>query len=267
MRDILVHIDDCDLFAPLYATAMATLAPLDARVRVLWIDNPPALPAFIRAQMGEGFESWQRKMAAERRDAAHGAFLAAPQGAEWVEMHGEPARVAARLGRCCDLIVVAQPDWHGGAQAGEAHVGEDLLFASGRPVLFLPRPRPGVPAGQGLGRRIVIAWNDSPQAARAVHDAVPFLTRAEHVALIGDIAGSDVEIVAHLRRLGVAVTAGTAPGSGADPATAILDFCDAQRADLVVMGAYGHSRLREYVLGGVTRQMLKRQGFGVLMAH
>lgn len=186
-------------------------------------------------------------------------------GPEWVELADDPAQLAARLGRCCDLIVVAQPDWSGGAQAGEAHVGEDLLFASGRPVLFLPRPRPGVEPGLALGRRVVVAWNDSPQSARAVHDALPFLLRAEHVALIGDGIGAETGIVAHLRRRGVAATA--SPDAGADPAAAILEFCDGQRADLVVMGAYGHSRLREYVLGGVTHQMLKRQGFGVLMAH
>lgn len=263
MRDILVHIDDGDHFAELYATALKALQGFDARVRVLWVDNPPALPSFVRAQIGEGVETVQRKMALELRAKVQAAFNANTGGGEWFERRGTPAQVAAQLGRCCDLIVVPQPDWTGSGQDGEAHIGEELLFRTGRPVLFIPR-RADV---ESVGRRIVIAWNDSAQSARAVHDAMPLLKKADSVDLIGGDPLADSEIIAHLERRGVTITRTTKVEDGEDSGPAIMRFCLEQGADMLVMGAYGHSRLREFVLGGATRFILKHQHLGVYMAH
>lgn len=263
MRDVLIHIDDGEHFADLYAVALKALDGMDARIRVLWVENPPTVPSFVRAQIGDGVEDVQRRMAQDMRDRVFAAFSANPGNAEWHEARGVPAQVATRLGRCCDLIMVPQPDWSGAGQDGESHIGEELLFSTGRPVLFIPRFTPV----QSLGRRIVVAWNASAQSARAVHDALPMLKAAARVDVIGSDPAGDAELIAHLEHRGVRVSRSTQVQDGEDPGPAIMRFCQEQGADMVVMGAYGHSRLREFVLGGATRYVLKHQNLGVFMAH
>ena len=134
---------------------------------------------------------------------------------------------------------------------------ERILFESGRPVLLVPpgwRQRP-------LGRTILVAWDGSRQATRAVADALPFLAAADNVFLVtiereapGGLAVAD--IAAHLRRLGLRCQQRTVTGAGTDTSTALLAECAAVGADLLVMGGYGHSRLREKLFGGVTRSLV-----------
>lgn len=263
MFDVLVHIDDPNRFSALYALARKAVTKLEPRLRVLWIDNPPVVPNFVRAQMGDGVEAVQRQLAQEVRDKVQAAFVAEGGDAQWIAEKGVPGEVAARYGRCADLIVVPQPDWSGAAQDGEAHVGEELLFSTGRPVLFLPRED----VTRCGGERIVVAWNDSPQAARAIHDSMPFLVQAKKVMLVGIEGGNTDEIVAHLTHRGVNVTLCSGIAEDDNPGLEILALCDQHQADMLVMGAYGHSRLREFVLGGATRYILKHQNLAVLMAH
>jgi len=145
---------------------------------------------------------------------------------------------------------------------------EKALFLSGRPVI-------AVPSGYGAftARKVIVAWDGSAQAARAANEAMPFLRAAEAVEIVavGGAAEADpsvpgAEFAPHLARHGVSVTVNDLPASGR-----VADTLRAQaglfRADMIVMGAYRHSRTREFVFGGVTRSLLRDCPVPLFLAH
>jgi len=146
---------------------------------------------------------------------------------------------------------------------------EAALFESGRPVLIVP---PGCETFSV--KRALIAWDGSASAARAVGDAIPFLSEAGEVEILSisgekdlstTIAGAD--LAPHLARHGIAVTVRNVALSRPDVASEIRHAAEAFGADLIVSGAYKHSRLREWLLGGVTQSLLKDATLPVLMSH
>jgi len=172
--------------------------------------------------------------------------------------------------RYADLAIVARSDSTalGGLPLG---VPQSIVLGSGRPVIVLP-PEPVASAGH----RVLVAWNASREAARAVADALPFLTRADAVQVLvvdaephptghGEEPGAD--IAQHLARHGAKVDVRRLSSGGVAVGRLILSGAAAFDADLVVMGAYGHSRLTEFVFGGATRTALQEAGLPVLMSR
>ncbi|ACA16105.1 UspA domain protein [Methylobacterium sp. 4-46] len=152
---------------------------------------------------------------------------------------------------------------------GDRGLIETLLFESGRPVIVVP---PGVESF--AAQRILVAWDGSAQAARAVHDALPFLKRAGAVEIVSvagekDLSGAvpGAELAPHLAHHGVAVTVTDLVAGDGDVAGTLRRHAAASRADLLVMGAYVHSLLREMVLGGVTQALLGSCPVPLLLAH
>ncbi len=139
------------------------------------------------------------------------------------------------------------------------------LFESGRPVLVAPAVAP-----QGIGRRIVVAWNGSQEAARAVAVAMPLLQAAEAVfvvtARVDDDAPSPTDLVRTLEINGIQASGSTVTATD-DVAAVLVAEARKLNADLLVIGAYSHSRLREFVLGGVTRDLIESVELPVLMVH
>ncbi|OCW58898.1 universal stress protein [Hoeflea olei] len=183
---------------------------------------------------------------------------------------GDSALSALVSARSADLVVVRQPDRS--ANEDMASNIEALLFEGGRPVLFLP------PSGKLAApiRRIVIAWDGSREAARAAHDALPLLKAAEAVDIVivdpdklpdidAPLAGTD--LAACLSRHGIHANVTTTSRGGGSTAKAIMAQATASNADLVVMGAYTHQRLREWLFGGVTRAFLENAPVAVLMSR
>ena len=176
-----------------------------------------------------------------------------------------PDEVAARM-RLADLIVMARPQgWLDDAHAG-LHA---VLFEAGRPVLLLPPGHRASPA-----HKIVIAWNGSEQAARAVAFALPLLAasgavhlfdRAEREAI--HAGRGPAELVEHLGRHGIAAEPVTAYDASASVGADLLRCCERLAADLLVMGSYSKSPLREFLLGGVTRHILADATLPVMMVH
>ncbi len=169
-----------------------------------------------------------------------------------------------RHGRLSDLIVIARP---GEESEGRLSANFDAaLFDSGRPILLVPT----APV-TGFGATVAIAWDRSREASRAIAAGLPFLTKAKKVVILtAREAGSDAEpseLAAYLALHGVdARTWAFTPGPGS-LGEALLGEAEKAEADLLVMGAYGHSRLREMVLGGVTRVILADAAIPVLMVH
>lgn len=179
---------------------------------------------------------------------------------------------AALVGRHSDLCVVGPVGGEGPEAATADAVFEGVMFGSGRPVLMLPR---GWREGS-IGKRVMVCWDGSKVAARAVADATPFLEAAEEVivAIVDPNPGEGgfgeepgVDIAAVIARHGAKVKVEILPRAGASTAERLLTAASDLQADLMVMGGYGHSRLREALFSGVSRQVFEGPVVPVLAAH
>jgi nucleotide-binding universal stress UspA family protein len=181
---------------------------------------------------------------------------------------GAAPSTLARIARRFDLSVIAQPEPN---QPALSRVFvEAALFETGRPLLIVPY----IQAAPLKLDRIMLCWDGSRSAARAVGDAVPFLLQSkatEIVMVSGEPAKSDelpgADIGHHLARHGIKAEVKVIASPEIDIADTILSYAADQSVDLLVMGGYGHSRMREFMLGGVTRGILASMTFPTLMSH
>jgi nucleotide-binding universal stress UspA family protein len=180
----------------------------------------------------------------------------------------DASRRFSRIARYFDVAVVGQPKPE--ASHVEAMIGESTLFEAGRPVIMLPY----VQRAPVRLDKVMVCWDGGGSAARAVGDAMPLLKRARKVeiVIIAHERGKPTEIEGvdlgrHLARHGLNVAVERIPGGDINVGEALLSRAADSGADLMVMGGYGHSRLREFVLGGVTRSILHSMTVPVLMSH
>lgn len=180
-------------------------------------------------------------------------------------------RVAAVHARYSDVAVMTRPSDGPGAELREEII-EGVLFHSGRPALIAP---PGW-SGKAIGKRVVVAWDASREATRALSEAKALLETAEQITVItvdakpkmfghGDQPGAN--IAGHLSRRDLRAEVRNVESMGRPASLAILEEATSLGADLVVMGGYAHSRLRELVFGGATRDLLRTATVPLLMAH
>lgn len=182
----------------------------------------------------------------------------------------EQARIASREARTADVFLALRlSDLD---KTVELHdVVEEVLFESGRHLFLVADQKT---FGQGFGHA-VIAWNRSREAARAVAEALPYLARSRAVTVIVVDRSAEAELpakqgeelVEYLRQHGINASIHVTKGRGLDTSSALLQEITDQKADLVVIGGYGHSRLREWLLGGVTYNLLRRSPVSLIIAH
>ncbi|MGZ3272520.1 MAG: universal stress protein [Caulobacteraceae bacterium] len=177
---------------------------------------------------------------------------------------GELAAETALRARTTDLVVLTRP---GAKDATDLPFAECVVRLSGAPCLMVP-PAPEPP---GPFDHVVVAWNGSRQAKRALDDALPFLKDAARVTLlyIGQAEGAHdlhANLVDHLARKGVHAVTAVAPKGERGPARTLLDWCADNGADLLVMGAFGHTPRAERWLGGATWTVLTTADLPVLMS-
>lgn len=183
----------------------------------------------------------------------------------WVEVVGRETDVIVAHGRLADLIVMGRS--RSEADSVAAATLNAALFESGRPVLVIPDPPP-----PKIGTRIAIAWNGSAESARSVSAVLPFLKDAEAVLVFSaptsrTPGGAAVGLIEFLAWHRISAIAEAVPEGTGSVGRAVLEAASAARADLLVMGAYTHSRLRELILGGVTHDVLAEARIPLLMAH
>jgi nucleotide-binding universal stress UspA family protein len=168
--------------------------------------------------------------------------------------------------RLADLVVVGQDDPDRPEPVRESLI-ESILFHAGAPLLLVPRKA----APKLDGRRVLIAWDGSITASHAVRSAMPFLKAAEIVDVVIVDDGKELptgqRVTAYLSRHGITVAPRTVPNPGRDVSAVVRQIAAETGAGLVVMGAYGHSRLLQWILGGATSGMLKSLTVPVLMTH
>jgi len=194
--------------------------------------------------------------------------------AEWRVDKTDVVQVAgavAEQARCCDLVVIGQQE-EGAITFEQQDLAGRLLLESGRPVLLVPH----FGTFKTVGNNVLIAWNASREAARAVFDALPILKRAQRVSILsvnpprsgdedGEILGT--EVAAALARHGVTAEVVQDFASDISVGDELLSRVSDLSCDLIVMGAYGRSRFREMVFGGATRDVLNHMTVPVLMSH
>lgn len=275
-KTILVHVNDERRVKGLIGVAAQLAQKFEAHLIGLYV--LPPVPTYGATSIGAGIV--KSGIAAFRKEAqrVHAAFEEACQGhqivAEW--RLGEPrqqgvAEVVLDQGRAADIIIASQRD-PGFDFSTLLDVPERLAIEAGRPVLVVPH----VGTYPTLGKRVTIAWNGRREVARATFDALPLLMAADNVRIVwvnpqseteraGDLP--TVEIAAALARHGVKCEASTMAAPDIRVADALLSgLCD-DGTDLLVMGAYGHSRFRELVFGGATRHIMDHMTVPVLMSH
>ena len=263
-RTIIVELQ-ADRFPAARLTAARALARrFGASLVGLHVMPPPFVPALWEGggavYLGPEIIATQTKAIQETKQRVKALFeeiCGADPAVSWREEEGEPGRRVAEVARSADLVITTSAQAASDSPAGLA---EGLLTAAGVPVLVLP---PNY-VGDG-GRTALVGWDGSREATRAVHAALPFLQEARTVVLcaIGGRPGLD-DASLMLQRHGVQVEPERVAGSDSDAGDILLARAVTHGADLLVMGAYGHTRLRELVFGGATRDVLKKAVLPVL---
>lgn len=276
-KDLLVLVDDTAASAARLDLAARLAAQSEAHLTGLYAVSDIMLPGYIEAEIPEELRANRRRSVQEQttRAANHFADVMRQHGltdrSEWLSAEGDPTIAAAVRGRYADLIIVGQPDPDRDRDQAIAQPA-DLLFESGRPLLVVPYTG----RFSSIGERVLVGWNGSREAARAIGDAMPLLTRAKRVVVmaanpkpgprgLGDEPCAD--IARHLSHHGCKVEATHVATDVVEPGDTLLNTAADEGCDLLVMGAYGRSRLRELVLGGMTRFMLHHMTVPVLMSH
>jgi nucleotide-binding universal stress UspA family protein len=285
MRGILVHVDEHRALHSVLICALLAARRFDSQIDGLHArpGAPRIIPvapegAFIPAsEIVEDLERADRdldRQLRERFDAfmrEHGvpAVASVLPGAEvaaaWRDEAVAGYEALGSTGRAYDLIAVARP--LPGAAVPSMSALEAALFESGRPVLIAPPTPPNK-----LGDVVVVAWNGSTETARTIGLAMPFLTKAETVVVLsveeGMVPGPSGGEVAHgLMRNGIAAKTQQIRAGERSTGAAILDQCRELGADLLLKGAYTHSRLRQMIFGGATSHILGAAALPVIMAH
>ena len=238
----------------LYIASLGTVAYSTLETVVFQVQEADDLYNTALAQR----EGWARRLAA-----------AGVEG-EWLVAQGEPVEAVCHAARWCDLIVAERPQLNADAPVGWGLVSR-TVFGAGVPVVVVPET--AKPAS--VGERILVAWNHSREAARAIHGALHLLRGAQQVlvldgaeqaSLVGARHLPALDLAAYFTRHGVnaefrpfTVTSGYGAG--------ILDAAHAAQSDLIVMGAWGHSRIAELVLGGATRHLFQHSDVPLFVAH
>jgi len=273
LKDILVYVDGSRETPSTLAAACELARGHDAHLTGLAVDRPPEIPGYASIEIPPSaleIIQAQRKEAAENaREMFEKAVSTAgiTNRSRWSLAKGMPLESLSFRARYADVVVVSQSNPDREESAGDDMV-DDLILICGRPVLVIPY----IGVAEKIGRRVLVAWNASREAARAVADAMPILEAAESVEIIavepnglGDAPGAD--IAEHLARHGIKATANKTTGLDIDVGDVLLNHIADSGADLMVMGAYGHSRMRELVLGGATRHLLQHMTVPVLLSH
>jgi nucleotide-binding universal stress UspA family protein len=176
-------------------------------------------------------------------------------------------RTLTQMSRLYDLNIVAQPDRSNPSQTD--FLSEAVLFGSGRPMLMIPY----ITLAPIKTDRVLICWDGGIPATRAVHDAMPFLRKAKTIDIVtvnekeGASEASSAALIAHLARRDLAATLYRITADTPNIHNAILSLAADNNSDLMVMGGYGHSRLREFILGGTTRGMFESLTVPALISH
>ncbi len=278
-KDLLIHVDTCDSCSDRIESAVSLAKRHDAHLKAVALALKSSVSSYLGIEIPSSLTEEQQRIVREATEAAMRMFEEAAKEAgisyetEIIECGAAKAPgILSFHARHADMTFVGQPDPDGRKGSFQESLLEGVLFASGRPVYIVPYV--GRPHMEH--RKAVIAWDGGRKAVRAVNDALPLLKAREEVFVVvvnpdkrkdvhGPRPGRD--IARHLERHGVNVTVVPLimPEAAAD--TVILNYLTETGSDLLIMGAYSHSRLREKAFGGVTNTIIHHMTTPVVMSE
>ncbi|HUC51212.1 MAG TPA: universal stress protein [Xanthobacteraceae bacterium] len=275
IRDIVVNLNVAKGGGPVGDYAVSIADALEAHLAGVVFVYDPIVPVsvtgYIPAEVVERQQADNEASAKTALDRFAEATRRAALSAEPLRINASLAGAGehfARIARRFDLAVVGQAEPE--TSSVDDIIAETTLFESGRPMIVVPY----IQKGPLKLDKVMVCWDGSRQAARAIGDAMPLLAKAGKVEIIiitnepgkqDEIEG--VDIGQHLARHGLKIEVERIPGGDVDVADALLSHAADSGADFMVMGGYGHSRLREFVLGGVTHSIFQSMTVPVLMSH
>jgi nucleotide-binding universal stress UspA family protein len=255
-KDILVYLDPTDEARNRLRLAVAIAQVHGARLTGVDASSEAALSGAwgdLASRIGPEFE------AAIKKAGLVGRFVEASAA----------LTTGGEYGLCVDLVIAPRPEGEARALV-RSEIPDETLLASGAPMLLLPHywnPSP-------VGENIVVAWNASREAIRAVHDAMPLLAKAKKVTIFtfsereSALHATSEMLADHLLRHGVAAQISDWIDTGEMTALeALFASLDTQNADLIVAGAFGHSRLFEHLFGGVSLDLMQQPTAPILVSH
>ncbi|MBA2409906.1 MAG: universal stress protein [Gammaproteobacteria bacterium] len=272
MKDLIVHVEGSTRCTARIDYAARMAQRFNARLVGVYASQAPVMPlddgllqglegAVTAPESGE----YDVQIAHAESEAAEETFKRCVARhavtARWRTMAGGAADVMIAYARFADLAIVSQ------THAGSVDIAADVALRAGRPVLVVPHTK-HLSADAG---HVMVAWDASREAARALHDAMPLLRAALRVTLLSigpaEKMPPGVDIVEHLAAYGVHVESEQDDGGERERGRCLMARAAARRCDLIVMGAYGHSPLRQRMLGGTSSYVLKHMTVPVLMSH
>ena len=268
IKDVLVLLDASSEAASSYALSFTSACEARLTGAVLVVD-PTTTTAFAEAPSGFLTTALDEERTAARQILERFASRAQEAGVAVDTETPEAAfndieQTLGAFARHFDLTIIEQPNPD--VRTKRESAIEAALFASGRPVLVVPY----VHRAPLQLEQVLVAWDGSATAARALGDALPLLARAKNLQVVSVVDGNEStsgpRIVRHLEQHSITAKFHSLPGAD-DPTDALLSYAADCRADLLVMGGYGHSRFREFLLGGTTRGILGSMTLPVFMSH
>jgi len=281
IKDILVHLDGTSRDEERLRQAEIIASASQAHVKGLLTNLMPDIP--LIAPMDGGATAAEILVSLNEEALAAGEALQKklaerlarlPVSNEVRRLDGTLGQIshdAASEARTADLFIMSPPyDPNGPAQWDTLF--ETVLFGGGRGILTVP---PGHRPADAI-RRILVCWRDTREAARAAAEAAPFFEKATKITILmvdpeqsqkGERTEPVTDIAKHICRFGAPVETKVAQSEGRDVSEVIVDQARRISADLIVMGGYGHSRARQWIMGGATRNTLSTAEFPILMAH
>lgn len=274
-KTILVHITADSRCLERFDIAVKMAKSFDASLLAIHAILPFNPPGYIVPQMRAEVIDAQKSAAldilakTERPLREHLASLAFPNHVAWHKESNDPFVALCEHVKYADLAVIGQSDPVDDS-GSPLDLPERFVLSGGRPVLVIPHTG----SFTTVGKDILVAWNASREASRAITAALPLLKRANKVHLLSVEPGHDeslsdscIQMTRYLERHDVKVDQRRSPGGELDIGNDLLSRVADLGADLIVMGGYGHSRFREWVLGGATRTILETMTVPVLMSH
>lgn len=274
MKDILVHLNDTDTLASRVGAACAIARQFEAGISGIFtkrqlmyevygtLVNPDTVDEFLMAQ----------NEAAGKAKAMFEKLLKvnSPTGDirnKYIEVTGDPTQKLVRYACVHDLVVVGKGQQENHKEELES-LAANVVLESGRPILLVPSKL----KSDDIGKSILVAWNGTAEAARAVHDAMPLLQAAESVNVVTfhpakNESHSVLDITEHLEHYNVIFDVSDTTSEDYEIMSNMRRLIDSFETDLVVMGAYGHSRFREYILGGVSRSAIRDLSVPLFLSH
>lgn len=273
VQDILVHVDRTHATEARLNYAVALAKAYDAHLTALYVSpkletahlTTVDFPAELMAKQASKHNERASAVKAQCEEKANNAGISL----NWVEAVGAMDKTIMAYAAACDYLILGQaaeddPNYH------LSQDPDQMILSCGRPTLIVP----SVSVKMEPPKKAVVAWNGSAEAVRALNDALPLLQQSDVVEILRIDPDASTKwnaadfdnLIAHLARHGVNAQASRTVSGKLHTTDVLLNHISDSNADLLIMGAYGHSRLRELVFGGVTRNILRSMTIPVLMS-